>query len=190
MKNRIIPTVCAPKCLTGSVHLLVSNCSKTRVPADSSALSCALPYKACVFLPVSHILQALFPTSQQLDCISSCYLLRSKKVASELRRGRPVQGHLDGGRERLLATRVSRSVRLSVCEAVIRFQDFPSVTGLLTKPYTPLHVRNQLCHLNLSTLGLLHLSGQEPQPPATTPKTPTHLLTQCDDFSVSGLNVK
>lgn len=44
-----------------------------------------------------------------------------------------------GGRACLLAMRVSRSVRLRVCEAVIRFQDFPSVTGLLTKPYTPLH---------------------------------------------------
>lgn len=44
-----------------------------------------------------------------------------------------------GGRACLLATRVSRSVRLSVCEAVIRFQDFPSVTVLLTKPCAPLH---------------------------------------------------
>lgn len=34
---------------------------------------------------------------------------------------------------------VSRSVRLSVCEALIRFQDFPSVTGLLTKPCTTTH---------------------------------------------------
>lgn len=60
-------------------------------------------------------------------------------MVSELRRGQTVQGHLDGGRACLLAMRVSRSVLLSVCEVVIRFQDFPSVTGLLTKTYTPLH---------------------------------------------------
>lgn len=69
-------------------------------------------------------------------------------MASELRRGQPVQGHLDGGRACLLATRVSRSVQLSVCEAVIRFQDFPSVTGLLTKLNTPLHEDN---HHHLTT---------------------------------------
>ncbi|CAB1441112.1 unnamed protein product [Pleuronectes platessa] len=58
-----------------------------------------------------------------------------------------------GGRACLLATRVSRSVRLSVCEAVIRFQDFPSVTGLLTKPCTPLH-------------------GDSPPPPPPPPDPP------------------
>lgn len=68
-----------------------------------------------------------------------------------------MQGHLDGGRACLLATRVSRSVWLSVCEAVIRFQDFPSVTGLLTKLNTPLHGDN---HHHLTT----------PNPWAATPQ--------------------
>lgn len=109
-------------------------------------------------------------THLQSLCFSSCYshftsnippsstiglhqfLLspRSKKVASELRGGQPVQGHLDGGRACLLAMRVSRSVLLSVCEAVIRFQDFPSVTGLLTKPCTPLHEDNHHHHHHLT----------------------------------------
>lgn len=102
-------------------------------------------------------------------------------MASELRRGRPVRGHLDGGRACLLATRVSRSVRLSVCEAVIRFQDFPSVTGLLTNPCTPLHGDNSH-HLNLSTLGLIHLSGQEPPTPATTPRS---LLSQTGNLNLA-----
>lgn len=114
--------------------------------------------KLVFFLPVRHILQATFLPPQQLDCISSCYLPRSKKVASELRRGQPVQGHLDGGRACLLATRVSRSVRLSVCEAVIRFQDFPSVTGLLTKPNTPLHGDN---HHHLTTPNLWAATPQQ-----------------------------
>lgn len=102
-----------------------------------------LTRKARVSLAVSRVLQATFLPPQQLDRISSRYLPRWKKVASELRRGQPVQGHLDGGRACLLAMRVSRSVLLSVCEAVIRFQDFPSVTGLLTKPYTLLHEDNR-----------------------------------------------
>lgn len=85
-----------------------------------------------------------------------------------------------GGRACLLAMRVSRSVRLRVCEAVIRFQDFPSVTGLLTKPYTPLREENHQPPpdapprpLASSPLppGLLHLSRQKPQSPATTPQT-------------------
>lgn len=75
--------------------------------------------------------------------ISSCHLPASRKVASELRRGQSCRGiwKWEGREERggpcLLAMRASRSVLLSVCEAAIRFQDFPSVTGLLTKPCTP-----------------------------------------------------
>lgn len=100
-------------------------------------LRLVLTWGACVFLPVSHILQATFLPSSTIGLHQSLLSPRSKKVATELRRGQPVQGHLDGGRACLLATRVSRSVRLSVCEAVIRFQDFPNVTGLLTSR-TPL----------------------------------------------------
>lgn len=72
---------------------------------------------------------------------------RSGKVASDLRRGQPARGHWDGGRACLLAMRVSRSVLLSVCEAVIRFQDFSQcdrpATRLCTHPHPnpPLHTR-------------------------------------------------
>ncbi len=110
-----------------------------------------------------------------------------------------MQGHLDGGRACLLAMRVSRSVLLSVCEAVIRFQDFPSVTGLLTKPYTPLHEDNRHNVTPLPppphtqpTPGLLHLSRQEPQSPAATPETCSLKLKilNLTNLSVSGANVE
>lgn len=88
----------------------------------------------------------------------------------ELRRGQPVLGHLVGGRACLLAMRVSRSVLLSVCEAVIRFQDFPSVTGRLAKLHAPPHEGNHR-DVTPSSPGPLHLSRQGPQPPAATPGT-------------------
>lgn len=109
--------------------------------------ACVLTCKACVSVPSSppsylHFAGNIPPSST----IGPHQLLLSrrtrKKVASEPSRGQPEQGHLDGGRACPLATRVSRSVLLSVCEAVIRFQDFPSVTGLLTRLNSPLHQVN------------------------------------------------
>lgn len=76
----------------------------------------------------------------------------------------------------LLATRVSRSVRLSVCEAAIRFQDFPSVTGLLgnrahrsaletTEPPHPHHPRPPPTPLPPCTGSLTLLASRGQQGP-------------------------
>lgn len=94
------------------------------------------------------------------------------------RGGQPVQGHLDGGRACLLAMRVSRSVLLSVCEAVIRFQDFPSVTGLLTKPYTPQKTTTATWPSPLppppEPLSCYTSAGRSDQSPAAAPESPPH----------------
>lgn len=100
---------------------------------------CSHLQRLCFFLPVSQIFTSNIPASSTIGLHQFLLSSRTKKVASEPR-GPACAGHWEeGGGACLLAMRVSRSVRLRVCEAVIRFQDFPSVTGLLTKPYTPLH---------------------------------------------------
>lgn len=100
---------------------------------------------------------------------------RLGKVASDLRRGQPERGHWDGGRACLLAMRVSRSVLLSVCEAVIRFQDFSQcdrpATRLCTPPSPP-HPLQQRDPTTTRTSAPLHLNGHlQPHPRAKRQQT-------------------
>lgn len=144
---------------------------------------------------------------------------RSGKVASDLRRGQPARGHSDGGRACLLAMRVSRSVLLSVCEAVIRFQDFSQCdrpatrlcTPHPTPPRTPAPPHSapaaatqrdpaappaspppepRRCYTSAGTCSHAPKPNPNPQPPPPRTPPPPKKKKKGGHFSVSGIKVK